>query len=81
MAPAKKSGGGPCDRIAISSAVPEVRTMTMTVQQWMNSPEKKPDVFKPFHSTGDIVVGLVRFDDAPQMFRVFMGAGYNGPTT
>ena len=51
--------------------------MIMTVQQWMNSPDK-PEVFKPFPPSGDIVVGLVRFDDAAQVFRVYMGADYNG---
>ena len=51
--------------------------MTMSVQQWMNSPEK-PEVFKPFLPMGDIVVGLVRFDDEAQIFRVYMGVGYNG---
>jgi hypothetical protein len=49
----------------------------MTVQQWMNSPEKS-EVFKPFPQEGDIEIGLVRFDDAAQVFRIYMGAEYNG---
>ena len=51
--------------------------MEMTVQQWMNSPQD-PDVEKPFLTQGDIVVGLVRFDDENQMFRIYMGAEYLG---
>jgi hypothetical protein len=49
--------------------------MKMTVQQWMNSPED-PDVYKPFLPQGDIVVGLVRFDEKEQVFRIYMGAEY-----
>ena len=51
--------------------------IAMTVQQWMNSPEDT-DGYKPFPPEGDIAIGLVRFDDAAQVFRIYMGAGYLG---
>ncbi len=51
--------------------------MNMTVQQWMNSGDA-PQFHKPFLTDGDIVLGLVRFDNEHQVFRVYMGAGYNG---
>lgn len=51
--------------------------MKMSVQQWMNSPAD-PDVYKPFQPQGDIVVGLVRFDEKAQIFRIYMGAEYLG---
>ncbi len=43
----------------------------------MNSPEK-PDVYKPFRPDGDIDMGLVRFDSEANVFRIYMGQGYNG---
>jgi hypothetical protein len=51
--------------------------MQMTVQQWMNSPEE-PEVYKPFLPDGDITIGLVRFDSKENVFRIYMGQGYNG---
>jgi hypothetical protein len=51
--------------------------MQMTVQQWLNSPED-PEVHKPFLPQGDITVGLVRFDAQTNVFRIYMGQGYNG---
>ncbi len=51
--------------------------MKMTVQQWLNSPEK-PEIFKPFPPSGDIVCGLVRYDVEANTFRIFMGAEYIG---
>ncbi|MCP4269699.1 MAG: hypothetical protein GY777_29695 [Candidatus Brocadiaceae bacterium] len=49
--------------------------MKMTVQQWMNSPEK-PDIFKPFSHCGDIRCGLVLYDAEERVFRICIGAGY-----
>lgn len=51
--------------------------MQMTVQQWMNSPEK-PKLYKPFLPEGDISMGVVRYDSENDMFRIFMGQEYNG---
>lgn len=49
----------------------------MTVQQWLNSPDK-PEIFKPFLPDGDIVCGLVRYDKAHRVFQIYMGQDYNG---
>jgi hypothetical protein len=45
----------------------------MTVQQWMNSPEK-PEMMKPFAISGDITIGTVRFDEEKDLFRIYIGA-------
>ncbi len=47
--------------------------MDHTVQQWMHSME----IPQPFPERGDIVFGLVRFDAEAQMFRIYMGLGYD----
>lgn len=48
--------------------------MRMTVQQWLNW-TMNTQLGRPFFPQGDIVIGLVRYDAAANMFRIYMGQG------
>ena len=53
--------------------------MRLTVQQWLeNSPDSTRSPHPPFHESGDISFGTVRYDETEQMIRVQMGGHFRG---